>query len=85
MKQWITASGLAVDGLPDGADGRSASRLASVFSSLLDSFRQARADRALRADLAALDDAILRDIGVADDELARIHAQEDFTPRSWSA
>ena len=83
MKHSITASGLAVDGLAVGA--RSPSRLSSVFSSMLNGFRQARADRALRADLAALDDAILRDIGVATDELPRIHAQEPFTPRSWTA
>lgn len=53
------------------------------FKGLLESLRQARADRALRAELAHLDDHLLRDIGIADDEISRVRARETFTPRAF--
>lgn len=47
------------------------------------SIQQDLANRNLRRDLARMDDALLRDIGVADDEIHRIRALENFTPRNW--
>ena len=47
--------------------------------------RSARNDRMMRSELAELDDALLRDIGVADDEIYRVRARERFTPRAWRA
>jgi len=44
---------------------------------------QARAERQLRRDLADVDQHILLDIGVATDEIGRVHAAEAFTPRNW--
>ena len=41
------------------------------------------ADRSLRSSLATMDDAMLRDIGIADDEIHRIRQQQNFTPRAW--
>lgn len=45
--------------------------------------RKAGSDRALRRQLAEMDDALLRDIGIGEDEIWRVRAQQDFTPRSW--
>lgn len=47
------------------------------------SFREARAARRLRLDMAQLDDMILGDLGIGPDEMARIHTGEEFTPRCW--
>ena len=41
------------------------------------------ADRSLRSSLATMDDAMLREIGIADDEIHRIRQQQNFTPRAW--
>ncbi len=60
------------------------SLLASVKRAI-DGFRQANADRRMRRDLAGLDDSILRDIGVATDEIRRVRAGDEFTPRNWRA
>jgi uncharacterized protein YjiS (DUF1127 family) len=53
--------------------------LAAVFASL----RKSAADRSLRRQLAGLDDAILRDIGIGEDEIWRVRAGDAFTPRAW--
>ena len=42
------------------------------------------ADRRMRHRLADLSDPLLRDIGIADDEIPRIRACERFTPRAWT-
>lgn len=55
-----------------------------AFKQFLEGMRQARADYDLRAELASLDDAVLRDIGIAEDEISRVIAREDFTPRAWA-
>lgn len=60
------------------------SLLASVKRAI-DGFRHANANRRMRRDLADLDDSILRDIGVATDEIHRVRAGDEFTPRSWRA
>ena len=48
-----------------------------------DRLREERSDRLLREELADLDAHLLRDIGVADDEICRIRARDRFTPRGW--
>jgi uncharacterized protein YjiS (DUF1127 family) len=47
--------------------------------------RRAAADRNLRDQLAQMDDAMLRDIGIAPDEFYRVRSRERFTPRAWRA
>ena len=49
----------------------------------IDGIRQASAERGMRQQMAQLDHAILRDLGIATDEIPRIHAAEHFTPRTW--
>lgn len=58
-------------------------RLSSSFRRLGASLQAGLVQRRLRHDLAELDPSLLRDIGVADDEIARIQAREPFTPRTW--
>jgi uncharacterized protein YjiS (DUF1127 family) len=41
-------------------------------------------DTKVRWHLATLPDALLRDIGIAEDEIHRIRACERFTPRAWA-
>lgn len=68
-------------GTADHAEKRTIlSRLAGLF----DAIRRDAADRRLREQLADMDDALLRDIGVADDELHKIRARDSFTPRAWA-
>lgn len=67
-------------------DARVYERGEGFFSPLTRAFAGLRAGaeaRRLRADLAGLDAHLLRDIGIADDEIPRIHAQEDYIPRHW--
>jgi uncharacterized protein YjiS (DUF1127 family) len=45
--------------------------------------RRNASDRRLRDQLADMDDAMLRDIGIADDEFHMIRARDSFTPRAW--
>jgi uncharacterized protein YjiS (DUF1127 family) len=47
-------------------------------------WRQAREDRKLRAELGTLGDGVLRDIGLGDDEIQRLRANDDLAPRSWT-
>lgn len=67
---------LAADMAPDTGLAAAASRLAAAM-------RSALAARQARTELAGLDAHLLRDIGVADDEIARVHAGEAFVPRNW--
>jgi hypothetical protein len=41
------------------------------------------ADRALRRELAGMDAFMLKDIGIAEQELWRIRRQHRFTPNAW--
>ena len=62
--------------------------LASLSASLRRlgaSLRAGLDQRRLRHNLAELDPTLLRDIGVAEDEIARIRASEPFTPRTWQS
>jgi uncharacterized protein YjiS (DUF1127 family) len=54
------------------------------FAVMMDSARRAAAQRHLRTELAAMDDLLLRDIGVAEDEIYLIRAGQVFTPRAWA-
>ena len=56
----------------------------SRIGALVESFRRDAADRRLREQLAEMDDAMLRDIGIADDEMHMIRARDRFTPRAWA-
>lgn len=56
----------------------------SLISRMLGALRRAAADRNLRDQLAGMDDAMLRDIGIAADEIHRIRSRDRFTPRAWA-
>lgn len=53
------------------------------LTDIVASMRAEAADRRMRHQLADLSDSLLRDIGIADDEIARVRAFERFTPRAW--
>lgn len=55
------------------------------FTAIVARLRHEAQDRRLRDQLADMDDAMLRDIGIADDELHMIRARDRFTPRAWAA
>jgi uncharacterized protein YjiS (DUF1127 family) len=57
----------------------------AAFSTMVASARKAAGERHLRSELAAMDDNLLRDIGVADEEIHLIRAGQVFTPRAWAA
>jgi uncharacterized protein YjiS (DUF1127 family) len=66
---------------------KKASALRAAFVSLqglIQNARKASAERHLRVELANMDDSLLRDIGVADDEIYLIRAGQVFTPRAWA-
>jgi uncharacterized protein YjiS (DUF1127 family) len=46
--------------------------------------RKGAAQRQLRKELADMDDSLLRDIGVAEDEVHLIRAGHVFTTRAWA-
>ena len=46
--------------------------------------RRDASDRRLRDQLAEMDSAMLKDIGIADDEIHLIRARSHFTPRAWA-
>ena len=60
-----------------------ANPILAAFRDFIDGIRQARAEHSMRVDLATLDDSVLRDIGIATDEIPRVLAREQFTPRAW--
>lgn len=53
------------------------------YRQLRDWLKEEQTERRLRAELADLDPHILRDIGIADDEIGRVRARDRFTPRNW--
>jgi uncharacterized protein YjiS (DUF1127 family) len=59
-------------------------RLSRPLVVALCTLKRSAAERRLRDKLADMDDALLRDIGIAEDEIYRIRARERFTPRAWS-
>ena len=60
-----------------------ANPLAGWASTVVARFRTRAADRALRRQLADMDPAMLRDIGITDDEIARVRAMDRFTAAAW--
>lgn len=54
-------------------------------ANLVAAARRASGNRRMREQLAEMDDAILKDIGIADDELHMIRARRHFTPRAWAS
>jgi uncharacterized protein YjiS (DUF1127 family) len=56
----------------------------AALSAMVENARQAAVERHLRAELADMDDSLLKDIGVADDEIYLIRAGHVFTPRAWA-
>lgn len=57
----------------------------AALTILLANARRAASDRRMRDQLADMDDAMLKDIGIADDELHMIRARYRFTPRAWAS
>jgi hypothetical protein len=57
----------------------------AAFGTMVASARKAADEHHLRSELAAMDDNLLRDIGVADEEIHMIRAGQVFTPRAWVA
>ncbi len=53
-------------------------------AAIIDRLRKAAEERQVRQHLATLPDHLLRDIGIAEDEIHRIRACERFTPRAWA-
>lgn len=51
---------------------------------LLRSWRKAIARQQQIEELARMDAALLLDIGIAEDEIWRVRAREDFMPRAWA-
>jgi uncharacterized protein YjiS (DUF1127 family) len=71
------------DANPAKKPSRAAAALATM-TTLFGNARKAASERHLRAELAAMDDNLLRDIGVAEDEIYLIRAGQVFTPRAWN-
>lgn len=59
-------------------------RLRGLLGDMRNAWRAAAEERRMRRALAELDDTMLRDIGIAPDEIARVRAEERFTPRAWA-
>ena len=69
-----------ISALHDDSHGWS---LKGAITGLVAGFKKSAADRSLRRQLMGLDDAILRDIGIGEDEIWRVRSGDAFTPRSW--
>lgn len=67
---------VAVDVSPDTGIIGAARRLVAAVQAAAEA-------RSMRADLAGLDSHLLRDIGIEDDEIARVQSRENFVPRNW--
>ncbi len=65
------------------SDTGSSWTLRHLVAGVVASLRKSAADRSLRRQLAGLDDAILRDIGIGEDEICRVRSGHSFTPRAW--
>ena len=59
------------------------SGILASFKGIIDAIQEANARRRMRHEMALLDDLILRDLGFGTDEIHRVRAGEDFTPRTW--
>ncbi len=57
---------------------------ASRIAKLIQMIRAGAAKRRLRDQLADMDHAMLKDIGIADDEIHMIRNRQNFTPRAWA-
>ena len=57
---------------------------ASWVGAFLQTVRTEAQNRRLRDQLADMDTSMLRDIGIADDEIHMIRARNKFTPRGWA-
>ena len=79
MKTAFTASHADIGTVDNNSDWSPRALIAAIIARL----RKSAADRSLRHQLAALDDAILRDIGIGEDEIPRVRAGHSFTPRAW--
>ena len=62
------------------ADGSSFTRL---WRGYVAGLKVAAGKRALRRELAGMDETLLRDIGIAEDEIWRIRHNNSFVPRAW--
>lgn len=71
-------------GSTETAKGAAGSTIAGSFGGLIERMRRNVADHRLRDQLADMDDAMLRDIGVAADEIHQIRSRNTFTPRAWA-
>jgi uncharacterized protein YjiS (DUF1127 family) len=58
---------------------------ASGLTGLIARIRRHFAEQRMRNELALLDDAMLRDIGISEDEIFRVRNYESFTPRAWQS
>ena len=56
----------------------------SRIAKLIQMIRAEAAKRRLRDQLADMDNAMLKDIGIADDEIHMIRTRQNFTPRAWA-
>jgi uncharacterized protein YjiS (DUF1127 family) len=56
---------------------------AQAITGLVAGIRKAAADRALYRQLTDMDDALLRDIGLGNDEIYRIRQGQHVLPRQW--
>jgi uncharacterized protein YjiS (DUF1127 family) len=50
---------------------------------IVTAIRNGAQNRRLRDQLADMDHAMLKDIGIADDEIHMIRSRANFTPRAW--
>jgi uncharacterized protein YjiS (DUF1127 family) len=68
----------------DATDKTATAPTTNWIAGLVASVRRSLADERMREQLADMDVAMLRDIGVADDEIHKIRARDHFTPRAWA-
>jgi uncharacterized protein YjiS (DUF1127 family) len=57
----------------------------SFVTRMIADFTAAWRRKRLRETLARMSDTELLDIGIAEEELQRVHAGEAFTPKAWAA
>lgn len=83
----MKATTLSAGALAPAADYSrgAAGALTGSLGRLLSLWRESSVARRRRGELASLDAHVLRDIGIGEDEITRIHAGEDFVPRHWQA
>jgi uncharacterized protein YjiS (DUF1127 family) len=73
----------AIAAARENAPSSVAERLRKFLAGVVADYRARLNDRRMREKLADLPDPLLRDIGIAEEEIPRIRARERFTPRSW--